>query len=343
MQSKENNPDTNVLCNGVDEQKILKAVRTSGYPLQTVVYEKLSKYFYIQEEWCFVDSESNVERAIDLLAQRRLYDFKEPQPRIRPTLNLVIECKQSDLPYVFFLTNNNPSTPKFPVIAGLASNNISLTSDDDPSTWDFSVLDLLELREHKFLGESAIFCNTFSKGARKGSDIELSGSQSYQGLVQPLLKATSHFKECEKPPKTAYYFDCHITIPIAVIDGPMVGVRRDGDDNKLEMLPWVRLSKHQALNTDIRYHHMNISAIDIVHKDFLEEYIVKHLLPFSDDFSKLALKHHDVLADGKGFVSGMGKDSWNGIEARLEKRAIKHTSKRTYAIFHNIIKYFKNG
>lgn len=341
MKSTENNPETNILTSGIDEAQLLEAVRASGYPLQTIVYEKLSRKFRIQEEWYFIDSDSNEERAIDLIAQMDLYEYKEPQPRVRPSLNLIIECKQSDLPYVFFLTKGKPITPKFPVIAGLQSNNVVITSDDDPSSWNFSVLDTLGLSSHEFLRETPLFSNTFSKGARKGKKLELSGSQPYQGLVLPLLKASSHFEKCEKPPSTAYYYDCHLTIPIGIVDGPMVGVRCNNGENELEMVPWVRIPRHQAANEDGKLHLMNTGAIDIVHRDFLDEYIENYLIPFANDFSKLALKHQNVLADGKAFVSGMGKDSWVNIENRLKPKTVRHSSKRTKAIFTNLLNLVK--
>lgn len=129
------------------------------YPLQTIVYEKLSGKFRIQEEWNFIDSDSNGERAIDLIAQMDLYEYKDPQPRVRPSLNLIIECKQSDLPYVFFITKGKPITPNFPVIAGLQSNNVVITSDDDPSSWNFSVLYTLGLSSHDFLRKTPLFSN----------------------------------------------------------------------------------------------------------------------------------------------------------------------------------------
>lgn len=341
MNHPNNNPKTNVLPNGLDEQQIIEAVRVSGYPLQTVIYEMLSNKFHIQEEWNYVDSDSSEERAIDLLAQLNLYEFKEPQPRVRPNLNLILECKQSDMPYVFFLTKDKQCTPTFPVIAGLASKKISITTDDDPSSWAFSILQVLELSAHPFLRESALFANTFSKGARKGKTVELSGSQPYQGLVQPLLKAVSYFEECEKPPETAVYFDCHITIPIAVIDGPMVGVKCDDSGNNIEMIPWVRIPRHQTANKAENYHLSNVSAIDVVHKDYLEEYINKHLLPFATDFANLVLKHDTVIADTKGFISGMGSEGWKNLEKRLESRKIKHIGKRTGATFSNILKLLK--
>ena len=135
MKESEINPKTNKLGHGVEQEKLEKAIATSGYPLQTVVANLLASNFYVQEEWSFIDPDSQETRTIDLLAEKHLYNFEGPQPRVRPTLNLIIECKQSELPYVFFLSHNKPSTPQFPVFAGLASDEVVITSDDDPSSF----------------------------------------------------------------------------------------------------------------------------------------------------------------------------------------------------------------
>ena len=332
MKESEINPKTNKLGHGVEQEKLEKAIATSGYPLQTVVANLLASNFYVQEEWSFIDPDSQETRTIDLLAEKHLYNFEGPQPRVRPTLNLIIECKQSELPYVFFLSHNKPSTPQFPVFAGLASDEVVITSDDDPSSWHFSVLQALEMYNHPFLSDSPEFSSTFSKCVRKGKELELSGSQPYQGLVFPIIKAVSHFKNIESPPSTAMYFDCHLTIGIGVLDSPMVGVRVKEEGHEMILIPWVRVLRHQTpAKGEGKQHRNNTFAFDIIHKDFLPTYISDNLMPFAEKFSELALKHQDVLSSNKGFVSGMGKNSWTDIEKRLEKSKIQHKAKRIKA------------
>jgi len=332
MKVSKNNPPTNKLGQGIEQENLEQAITASGYPLQTIVTSLLSSKFHIQEEWSFTDPDTQETRTIDLLAERWLYEYKEPQPRIRPTLNLIIECKQSELPYVFFLSHNKPVVPQFPVVAGLSSDEISITSDDDPSSWCFSILDTLEINKHSFLREDPEYCSTFSGCVRKGKDLELSGDKSYHGLVFPIMKAVSHFKKLETPPDTAIYFDCHLTIGLGVLDVPMVSVRVKENENSIELIPWIRVLRHQApLEKDSIRHRMNVFGIDVIHKDFLTAYIDNHLMPFANEFSRLALKHQDVLANAKGFVSGMGKNSWTEIENRLEPARIKHKAKRIRA------------
>jgi len=339
MKTSSENPDSNILGNGLNESDIAQAVRASGYPLQIIVSKILSKKFYLIEEWSYLDNDT--ERTIDLLAEIRLFEFSEPQPRVRPTLNLLIECKQSDLPYIFFISPGKPYVPKFPNITGLSSENVVITSDDDPSSWNYSALQALGLHLHPFLSEQPKFCMTFSKCARKGKNIELSGSAPFQGLVFPLLKAVSHFKEVEKPPETAWYFDAHLALGLAVLDAPMVGVRVTEDGNELELIPWARVVRHQSTESSAWSQRASSNAIDVVHADYLAQYIQGKLMPFAEEFSKLALKHQHVLAEGRGFVSGMGQESRTNIEPRLQKAKFKDTAKRYKAIGNNIMKFLK--
>lgn len=332
MKKASGNPTTNELGNGITENHVQHAVFDSGYPLQTTVVNNLLSRFQVQEEWSYVDSDTQTIRTLDILASRDLFEFTEPQPRIRPSLDLLIECKKSELPYVFFLTQSKPWVPHFPIIAGLSSEYINLTSDDDPSTWSFRVLHVLGLESHPFLRNAPEFCTTFSKCVRKGKNIALSGSESYNGLVFPILKSLSHFRLVEQPPKTAIYFDCHLVIGLGVLDSPMVGVRIKDNGNEMELLPWVRVVRHQSGDEEDHYHRINIYALDIVHKDFLETYLEKHVLPFANVFSQFALKHQHVLAESRGFVSGLGKDSWHNIEDRLDKFGGEAKTKRYKAI-----------
>ena len=102
MKKTDDNPVTNRLGSGVTEEKLDVAIVKSGYPLQTKVALQLKKEFHVQEEWSFIDNKTKDIRTIDLLAEKELYNRKE-HPRVRPTLDLIIECKQSELPFVFFL------------------------------------------------------------------------------------------------------------------------------------------------------------------------------------------------------------------------------------------------
>src|SRR4029077_15136999 len=134
------------------EAQVADAIRKSGYPLQVVVAELLRPDFGIEQEWSYVDKDSGQLRSLDIVAERRLFEFDDQtQPRIRPTLDLLIECKQSDLPFVFFLSSDKVVSHQFPAIAGLFKDTINITTDDDPSSWTMSVVDALDLSEDPFI------------------------------------------------------------------------------------------------------------------------------------------------------------------------------------------------
>jgi len=337
------NPAANALGSGVSDEIVEQAIHASGYPLQLAVAKELSGDFSLQEEWSFVDPDSGSARTIDLLASMLLFEWKEPQPRIRPELNFVIECKQSDLPYVFFLSGSHPWLPDFPVISGLKTRDIVLTSDDDSSSWTFRPLHVLELNHHPFLTNSVPFCMTFSKCVRKGKELVLSGSEPYQSLVFPIIKAVSHFDQVQSPPSTAYYFDCHMVIGLAILDAPMVGVRLTETGNETEILPWVRIVRHQPLDGENKAKRSQVLGIDVVHKDYLRTYVDQHVAPFAKEFSALALKHAHELADARGFVPSMGENSWTEIEPRLQRASFGTGGKRFKGTLKRISSVFKKS
>jgi hypothetical protein len=121
--------------------------------------------------------------------------------RVRPTLTLVIECRQSDLPYTFFVSEKTLQ-PTFPLLAGLASDDVEVVTDDDRSKWTYSVLHALDLIHHPFITEPPI-CYTFSKCVRKGDQLQLSGSDAYNQLIMPIMSAMYHFKVSCLPHRNA--------------------------------------------------------------------------------------------------------------------------------------------
>lgn len=319
MKQSANNPSTNQLGNGLSEEAIATAVEKSGYPLQTIIANALRQSFHVQEEWSYLDKDTKELRAIDILAGKQLFDITDQQSRVRPILNLLIECKQSSLPYIFFLSPTKSWKLNFPVLAGIFHQNIRITTDDDPSSWIFPVLNALELHNHQFITETE-YSTTFSKCVRKGSNLELSGSESFHGLVLPLIKSLYHFEVAEKPRDTFVYFDAHLSISIGVLDAPMIGVRSQEKSNNLVLLPWVRVLRHEYFEDPYSIDKSKVFAIDIVHKDFFQQYLDNHVLPFAKEFAKRVIKHQEVVATGKGFVSGMARVGGEDIESRLEPK-----------------------
>src|SRR4051812_30415188 len=115
------NPKSNTLPKGISKQALDDAIQKSGYPLQQVVGRKLSELgFSVRHEWGFNDYNVQKLRSADLMANMRLYDFKKVSKlRVRPQLDLLVECKKSVDPYLFFLANESVLNSQFPLVAGL--------------------------------------------------------------------------------------------------------------------------------------------------------------------------------------------------------------------------------
>lgn len=338
------NPVTNRLGDGVTEDDILQAVGKSGYPLQTWVASLLKERiqekdrpFFIQEEWSFIDRDTHDLRNLDIHMRDHMWTPEEVEAlRVRPELDLFIECKQSSLPYVFFLSDDPPWARNFPIIAGLKGSEVMLSTDDDRSTWSHSIVHVLGLSQHPFVEGAPYNCLSFSKCVWPGKNnemaakdkgvelptrarkIELSGSDVFHGLVLPLVKALNHFEDIERPVPTARFFDCHISLALGVLDAPMIGIRMANGVSTMEYVPWVRVIRHESVETRQHRGFGRMYAIDVVHKDYLDDYMDKEVQPFANEFSERVKRHGEVLAACRGFVSGFGRDSsLDEIDKRL--------------------------
>jgi hypothetical protein len=249
MNEAERNPASNRLGAGVADETLRQAVESSGYPLQTIVAVKLSSAdFVITEEWVFTDNDTGQLRALDLHASHPLYDWRgHSNPRVRPSVSLLIECKRSEMPYIFFASDSRPGRGGFATNdAGLLQDEINVRTDDDVSTWGFTTLQALGLADHPFLADPPRVAMTFSKVARRGKELALSGTDPYQSLVLPLTKALRGYASRIAPPKTAVYFDLVLPLAVAVIDGPMVVASVAQSGVSYELHPWVRVYRHDV-------------------------------------------------------------------------------------------------
>jgi hypothetical protein len=316
MKADSANPSTNQLRPGLSEEQLADAIGSSGYPLQTVIADYLRARFRVQEEWGYTDSSSGVVRTLDLFAERS-YTPDDPNTfRVRPALDLLIECKQSELPYVFFLTDSVRAW-RFPVVAGLYSSSVTIETDDDRSTWILPIIDVLELRSHPFL-DAPNTAATFSKCFRAGKEVQLSGTDPYNSLVLPLASALANFVARTRPEVAAAWQDERVVLAVGILDAPMVGVRLQNRTTGLELVPWVRVVRNTP---DARDHitrpYGESVVIDIVHRDYFSNYLEQWVEPFMTELRSRSEKHHEEIASGRAFAARMGEGSLSGIEQRL--------------------------
>jgi hypothetical protein len=69
MKQKPGNPERNRIPAGIGESDLITAIEKSGYPLQSIVADRLVKGgFNVTEEWGYTDRDSGEPRSLDVLA-----------------------------------------------------------------------------------------------------------------------------------------------------------------------------------------------------------------------------------------------------------------------------------
>jgi len=117
MRQSSANPPQNVLPPSADEATLVQAIQMSGYPLQAIVAEKLMDAgFEVVEEWGYIDKDTDEQRSLDLLAFKKWGEDKHP---VVPRLILLIECKRTIHPFVFFKKVSVVPVPDFPVVSAV--------------------------------------------------------------------------------------------------------------------------------------------------------------------------------------------------------------------------------
>ncbi|WP_326640140.1 hypothetical protein OIE67_13695 [Nonomuraea fuscirosea] len=307
------------LLAGVTEEDIIEAVAKSGYPLQAAISDRIHRSLKdynisIQEEWGFVDAESGETRALDIYAHAPLIPsrYLPVESRITPWLNLLVECKHSEVPYIFFLRENYPAEViYYPEISGVPSLDITAFIEQDEkrdsrTLFQVSIHDALMRHNIPFCNAPAPLAISIAKASRKGGGkLELSG-EPYRSITFPLMKAIDHLKMILQPSKDRTDYTLHFIIGLVVIDAPMVGVYLHGSSHELLSTPWVRACRVDAEAPLENYSRTpiddgNVRYYDIIHSSFLPDYL-ELVLRDLGTASARAMQIADVIADGRGIM-----------------------------------------
>lgn len=214
---------------------------------------------------------------------------------------MLIECKQSAMPYVFFLSSNTPAVRDFPLVTGLPK--LDVKKPDGRTSPNVPIVYALGLDGWGFI-KDATYSLSFTKGHRKGKGLEFSGTDPFNNLVLPLSKALDYYAERRKAQARSHHYFGDLTVAIGVLDAPMVGVCVTEEGAEVHHLPWVRVLKHETRGVDERFGRDRTVAIDVVHKDFLGTYLNDHLHPFAEAFSVLLDRNKEHIAAGEGPAAG---------------------------------------
>lgn len=310
--ASDDNPKENRLPPNLSLEEIVEATRSSGYPFQGRVADSLellldSPYTAtVQDEWTYLDSESGTARALDIRAQKFLWDFAE-DPHIRPSVELLVECKQSANPWLFFCRPSVVQMADFPRVGGLPSERIAIAATDGTET-SFGVLKTIGLVDDPFV--LMLEAPTAHSCARvhhtKGGKLEVTGD-AWNAILPPLAKAVDHLIDVLQPTQTARTFDAGLVVPIAVLDAPMIAMapsRPDDSPAEFYLTPWVRLVRHELDKPGYHSRSPLLSCIDVVHFGYLPRY-VQELLRFANEFAGSAKKYGEVLGTGRGYVPSL--------------------------------------
>lgn len=291
------NSASNQLPTGVTLEAVAAAVEHSGYPLQIAVAAQFDASYQIKQEWAYIDRDSGSFRTLDLFVRRDVAQ-RPDDTRLHPRLLALIECKKSEQPFVFFLTKSAIDVPNLPLIVGLHACEIELAASPQSCRFGYSICESLSMVDHPFINYPN-YCFTFSKLRWHNKRLELSGSEAYNTLTLPLIKALTYLPTSREPKSTFTYFEFGMGVAIAIIDGPMVAVR----EGQFEMLPWVRVFRYENDLAARIPGSDKLYAIDVVHKDFFETYRDDHLLPYLEEFAERALRHQKEIISGEATLS----------------------------------------
>jgi hypothetical protein len=291
MDQVKDNPAANALPKGIEEEALKEAITRSGYPLQMEIVGFLRKTFtdtksafsIIEEEWSYVDRDSNSLRSLDIYAQVELWNFETGQPRVRPAMTLLIECKKSEHPFIFFEAASADGLADFPMMVGMPFDNVG-----------FQVEVMRRLRLDEPTSQPAT-CTTFAKAQPDGKKVSLSGSEPFNTLVLPLTKAMEYFARTSRPTTESRYWDCRAVLAVAVLDAPMILVEVGAAGPDIRLAPWIRLMRQEADRANEGPGGSAYYSIDLVHARFFDQYMDTIVAPLAESLREAVMREQREL------------------------------------------------
>lgn len=287
MNQHPDNPSGNQLPPGVDELHLVDAVRASGYPLQSLVAQALKAHFNVVEEWGFADRTTKEHRTLDVYAFRALGDKTGP---VRARLHLLVECKRSDLPFVFFPPGVQRELWDFPEVLGVGRFSLDLGNN---TTQDASPATFFCAADSRFVTAPRLAV-TFTKAHRKSKEFDLSGDVPFNQVVMPLASAVEHMRQIFRGINGAPL----IVLSLCVVDAAMIVASGTPEAPILRLEPWVRVVHQESVQEGNHWMTRNY-AIDFVHREFLQRYVTEHAMPFADIFGARMLQYQQRHPKGQ--------------------------------------------
>jgi hypothetical protein len=309
MNESELNPSENQLPPGIDEKELTRSITTSGFPLQGFVAHLIKSKYGVTEEWSYVDRDSEGLRSLDVFAYRKLSGVGN----IHPFAVLLIECKSSIHPYVFFQNAVERSFP-FPTICGTPLVQIRQKAGRDGTFQECQYTKVLGLADTPF-GSKPPICSAFTKAISKGKKVQVSGTDPFNSIILPLVKATDHAISLYGSRTSNRKNRLHpaLILNICVLDAPMIVVGNPSNGQSARLAPWVRVLRQEAKpkHNNIFYDYY---VVDFVHRGFLGDFFGQHIEDFLDTYTKRVCVKSDILFGG-GVVDNLDSWTWREVSA----------------------------
>jgi hypothetical protein len=281
------------------------AVTASGYPTQSVAATVLSADFAVVEEWGFSDRDTNQSRSLDIFGFRSV---GRTGP-VQPGLILLVECKRSTMPLIFFKSATQRDLSWFPAIVGGVSDSVFVTSSGSGGMYrPFS--EVLGLHETPFVTHVP-GCTGVAKAVRKGKELDLTGAEAFNSTVQPLCSAIDHAFAFYRLPTAQEVVYPKIALPVCVLDAPMLVAVDRASDEPLELTPWIRLFRQVARRSGERPETVHY-GVDFVHLHFLGEF-VKSAISLAEIFADRSVERHYLFARGLASAPDFRHFAWMDI------------------------------
>lgn len=311
----EGNPPENVLGPNAEAEQVIEGLKASGYPLEGVVCRAMIDHFdMVVPEWGFVDSETNKHRSLDVFGSKEVARSEA----VEATVVLLVECKRSDLPYVFFRDVTPTTTVRgFPRSCGLQRSVVRVHERHGNRSVEWPVAAAFDLTAHPFITAVPV-CSAFARAEPKTKKaFRFSGADTFRRVVLPLARATDHAAAMFQPHRNAVPIRPKAVVSVAVLDAPMLLVEDPERPGDPVMTPWVRVRRQEARSQERSYDMYAWYGIDVVHTAFFETYLESHLLPYASDFGNALVTNSDIVLHG-GEVEDIKDFEWASVTRRVD-------------------------
>lgn len=296
----------------MDPEAFVDAVAGSGYPLQMYAAALLrDQGFRIQEEWAYTDADAGKRRAIDVFAFRVGQERRTDKGSTAMAFDLLIECKQSRHPFVFFQAVDVPSQAEYPtalfghldIIVG--PRTAYPVSPDDNWATRLPLGQLLDIDGLPFIADTPV-ASSMSVARPQNKRVAMSGDDAYRELVLPLTKAIAAHRSSVRARMSKDEDRQLIRLPlvVALLDAPIFLV--SAPDAAPQPVNRLRLFVRPAVDPDANARRpATIEFVEVVAKRAFSDFLVFELNPFLLEYHRRVAAHHSIVLGGRAEIPGL--------------------------------------